>query len=141
MDGDLVAGQDAGAHDYLVKPFAHEELAGRLRALSRWDADPVLPAAALSVGPIHLDETSRRVTTDGRDIDLTPREYSLLEHLIRHPGQTLTRDQLLDKAWPVGVTVTPNAVETYIHYLRTKLGEGGSRIETVRAVGYRLSDS
>jgi len=96
--GDRVAGLDAGADDYLVKPFAYDEL-----ALSR-------------------------------------QEFALLECLLRNPGRVLSRDELLDRAWPVGAALTPNSVEVYIHYLRTKLGHEGTRIETVRGVGYRLSD-
>jgi len=140
--GDRVTGLDAGADDYLVKPFAFAELAARLRALSRRaSGGPRRAAPVLTVGPISLDEGSRRVTVDGRDLELSPREFSLLECLLRHPGQTLSRDQLLDQAWPFNVAVTPNAVDAYVHYLRTKLGEAGSRIETVRGVGYRLSDA
>ena len=93
------------------------------------------------VGPITLDETARRVTLDGKRIDLSPREFSLLECFLRHPGQTLSRDQLLDQAWPFSVAVTPNAVDAYIHYLREKLGSAGRLIETVRGVGYRMADA
>ena len=138
---DRVTGLDSGADDYLVKPFAYEELAARLRALSRRAASPSRATSELTVGPISLDETTRRVRAGGHKVDLSPREFSLLECLLRHPGQTLTRDQLLDQAWPFSVAVTPNAVDAYIHYLRTKLGAEGSRIETVRGVGYRLSDA
>ena len=95
----------------------------------------------LIVLAIVLDETSRRVTLDGKSIDLSPREFSLLECLLRHPGQTLSRDQLLDQAWPFSVAVTPNAVDAYVHYLRDKLGSAGKLIETVRGVGYRLADA
>jgi DNA-binding response OmpR family regulator len=87
-----------------------------------------------------LDEAARRVTVHGRPIDLSPREFSLLEALLRHVGRVLSRDQLLDHAWPFSVAVTPNAVDAYVHYLRSKLGEAGSQIETVRGVGYRLDD-
>ncbi|MEZ0240554.1 MAG: response regulator transcription factor [Chloroflexota bacterium] len=139
---DRVTGLDAGADDYLVKPFAYEELSARLRALARrTETGPRRPDPVIEVGPIRLDEKTRRVTVEGRTVDLSPREFSLLECFLRHPGQSLTRDQLLDQAWPFSVAVTPNAVDAYIHYLRTKLGGAGGRIETVRGVGYRLADA
>jgi DNA-binding response OmpR family regulator len=138
---DRVIGLDSGADDYVVKPFAYQEVSARLRALARRaDPGPRRPEPKLECGAITLDETARRVTVSGRNVDLSPREFSLLEVLLRHAGQTLTRDQLLDHAWPFSVAVTPNAVDAYVHYLRTKLGDAGAQIETVRGVGYRLSD-
>ena len=139
--GDRVTGLDAGADDYVVKPFAYREVAARLRALARRaSAGPRRPEPRLVAGPIVLDEAAHRVTVDGRPVELSPREFSLLEVLLRHAGRVLTRDQLLDHAWPFSVAVTPNAVDAYVHYLRTKLGDAGGQIETVRGVGYRLAD-
>ena len=136
---DRVKGLDAGADDYLVKPFAFQELSARLRALSRRVSAEARDAQAIQNGPIELDEARRLVTVDGTPIDLSPREFSLLECLLRHPGQVLSRDQLLDYAWPYGDILTHNTVDTYIHYLRQKLGAASDRIYTVRGVGYRMA--
>jgi DNA-binding response OmpR family regulator len=137
--GDRVSGLDAGADDYLVKPFAFEELSARLRALGRRAVRaPTTNGVHLTNGPIDLDEGRRVVSVEGREVNLSPREFALLECFLRHPGQVMTRDQLLDQAWPFGVAVTLNAVDAYVHYLRDKLGAGARRIETVRGVGYRM---
>jgi DNA-binding response OmpR family regulator len=138
---DRVVGLDAGADDYLVKPFAFAELAARLRALDRRRTPLVRTDVPLVCGPIVLDEVARAVTVAGRGVDLSRREFSLLEVLMRHPGHVLTRDQLLDHAWPYGVAVTPNAVDAYVHLLRSKLGDGAEWVETVRGVGYRMRDA
>ena len=139
---DRVAGLDAGADDYLVKPFAYDELVARLRALDRRAAGHHQIDQKLLNGPIVLDQRLHRVEVAGRPLELTRREFTLLECLLRHPGQVLSRDQLLDHAWPVGGDVTPNTVEAYVHLLRTKLGpEAGARITTVHGVGYRMLDS
>jgi DNA-binding response OmpR family regulator len=140
---DRINGLDAGADDYVVKPFAYEEVSARLRALARRAAGPARDdGVILSSGPIALDETRRRVTVDGRPVELTLREFSLLECLLRHPGHALSRDQLLDMAWPFGVAVTPNTVDAFITFLRRKLGpHGAARIETVRGIGYRMVDA
>jgi DNA-binding response OmpR family regulator len=137
---DRVRGLDSGADDYLVKPFAYPELAARLRALSRRTAGDLGSLNILENGLIRLDDAKRAVTVGGRQITLSPREFSLLECFLRHPGQVLTRDQLLDAAWPLGVAVTPNTVDAYIHLLREKLGDAGAaRILTERGVGYRMA--
>jgi DNA-binding response OmpR family regulator len=137
---DRVAGLDAGADDYLVKPFAVEELSARVRALGR-RGRPGTATAGLSLasGPLALDEVSRLVTVDGLRVDLSPREFGLLECLLRHRGHVLTRDQLLDHAWPYDAEVDPAIVDTYVYFLRRKLGPAGAAcIETVRGVGYRV---
>ena len=138
---DRVAGLDAGADDYLVKPFAYQELAARLRALARrGSVERATDEPVLRNGPIRLDEARRLVSVDGRPIELSPREFSLLECLLRHPGQVMTRDQLLDAAWPYGEFLTHNTVDTYVHSLRSKLGaDAAKRIGTVRGVGYRMA--
>jgi DNA-binding response OmpR family regulator len=135
---DRVAGLDAGADDYLVKPFAVEELAARVRALGRRGRAPS-SGPTLSAGPVVLDEVARAVSVGGLRVDLSPREFALLECLLRHPGHVLSRDQLLDHAWPYDTEVVPAIVDTYVYFLRRKLGSaGGERIETVRGVGYRI---
>ena len=139
---DRVAGLDAGADDYLVKPFAIEELSARVRALGRRGRATAAGAAGptMAAGPICLEETSRLVTVDGVRVDLSPREFALLECLLRHQGQVLSRDQLLDHAWPYDSEVVPAIVDTYVYFLRRKLGaRGGGCIETVRGVGYRIA--
>jgi DNA-binding response OmpR family regulator len=137
---DRVKGLDAGADDYLVKPFAFQELSARLRALGRRMSVEPRDGVVLLNGPISLDEVRRLVTVQDVRVELSPREFSLLECLLRHPGQVLTRDQLLDYAWPYGDMLTHNTVDTYVHYLRSKLGKGGDRISTVRGIGYRMAE-
>jgi DNA-binding response OmpR family regulator len=137
---DRVIGLDAGADDYVVKPFAYEELAARLRALARRaDGAPALDPTGLRCGAIVLDEASHLVTVSGRRVDLSPREFAMLECLLRHQGLVLSRDQLLDHAWPHDVEVLPGSVDAYVYFLRRKLGDEGRRIETVRGVGYRMA--
>jgi DNA-binding response OmpR family regulator len=134
---DRVAGLDAGADDYMVKPFAYEELSARLRALVRRGGGS--RATIIRVGPISLEEASRRVTVGGTPLLLSQREFALLEVLLRHPDKVLSREQLLDHAWPMGVAVTPNSVDAYVSFVRRKLGAAGDHLQTVRGMGYRMA--
>jgi DNA-binding response OmpR family regulator len=135
---DRVAGLDSGADDYLVKPFAFEELLARLRAVLRRRKDST--ASELQMEDLKLDLVRHEVRRAGREVALTAREFALLEYLMRHPGHTLTRDQLLQAVWPRDYEGGSDVVDTYIHYLRDKVDRAPSRplIRTVRGVGYAL---
>jgi two-component system response regulator PrrA len=135
---DRVAGLQAGADDYLVKPFALEELVLRLRALLR--RRPPTGEGVLRVGPLELDPGAREVRRDGVPVHLTRREFELLEQLARNAGQVLTRDQLLDRVWGYDFEVRTDAVDTFVSYLRRKLEQGGRErlIHTVRGIGFVL---
>ena len=135
---DRVRGLDAGADDYLVKPFAMPELLARIRALGRRPA--AAPSDALSLGAVTLDTRARRVTVEGAAVELTPREYALLELFLRNPGLVLSRTQILDRVWSYDYDGGSNVVETYIRYLRQKLGPASGMIRTVRGMGYRLDE-
>jgi len=138
---DRVRGLDAGADDYLVKPFSLLELAARLRALVRRDdrARPVL----LAEGDLKLDPASKRAWRGSAELQLSPKEFSLLELFLRHPGTVLTRSQILDAAWDFAYDGTSNVVDQYVTYLRKKIDVpfGRHDLETVRGMGYRLRHS
>lgn len=130
---DLVDGLDLGADDYLAKPFAFDELTARVRARLR--VRPTEESKVLRAGDVSLDLKTRQATVAGETFDLASREFALLETFLRHPGQILSREQLLSHAWGSGERGA-NVVEVYVGYLRRKLGD--RRIETVRGIGYRL---
>lgn len=132
---DRVAGLEAGADDYLVKPFAVEELVARLRALTRRGADSATGGAIRSYGDLTLDVSGRRATRAGRPIELTGREVDLLELLLREPGRVLTRERAIDEIWDAGAE--PNVVDRYVTRLRRKLGSP-PLIKTVRGSGFTL---
>ena len=134
---DRVANLEAGADDYVIKPFSFHELLARVRARLRSPDQP--SAVALSAGGIELDLLSRRARVGQRQIALSAREFSLLEILLRHPGQVMSQAQLLDLVWGYDFDGSSNVVETYVRHLRRKLGT--QRIQTVRGAGYRLADS
>ena len=135
---DRVAGLDGGADDYLVKPFAFDELLARLRALARRGAAE--RPAVLEAGGLRLDPATRHVRRGDAEIALSPKEYALLETLMRRPGVVLSRLQLLEHAWDDTYENRSNVVDVYIRYLRAKIDRpfGTDTIETVRGVGYRL---
>ncbi len=136
---DRVAGLQGGADDYMSKPFGFEELLARIRLRLREPAgragggvaEPVLERRGL-----RLDAQARRVTVDGREVELSAREFALAEVFLRHPGQVLSREQLLSMVWGYDFDPGSNVVEVYVRYLRRKVG--AERVETVRGAGYRL---
>ncbi len=138
---DRVRGLDAGADDYLVKPFAFDELLARLRALSRRPAGRA--DDVLTCGPIALDTRTHLVTVAGLAMPLSATEYRLLEHLLRHAGTVVSRDQLAERVWGVDADLSSNVTDVYVGYLRRKLkaaGLGEPVIHTIRGLGYMLRE-
>jgi two-component system copper resistance phosphate regulon response regulator CusR len=131
---DKVSGLDAGADDYVTKPFRLEELLARIRVRLREERAP--EETVLRVGDLGLDLRSRRIERAGRSIELTAREFALAETFFRHPGHVLSREQLLSTVWGYDYDPGSNVVDVYVGYLRKKLGE--DRIVTVRGMGYQL---
>lgn len=135
---DRVKGLDSGADDYLVKPFAFQELLARIRALLRRSGEAKTPV--LQVGDLVLDTLRREARRGDKVIELSAREYALLEFLMRHPGQVLSRTQIADHVWSYDFFTTSNVVDVYIGYLRRKIDDGFEvkLIQTVRGVGYKI---
>jgi len=137
---DRVRGLDGGADDYLTKPFAFPEVVARLRALLRRGAPPRPPV--LAVGDLTVDPATRQVRRGEDLVELTAKEFSLLEYFVRHPGVVLSRSRLIEHVWDFAFSGDPNVVNVYVGYLREKIDRpfGRASLETVRGMGYRLSD-
>lgn len=131
--GEKILGLDAGADDYLSKPFDLGELLARVRALGR----RAIGAPTLKLGPLAIDPVARKATLDGRAIELTSRELALLAYLVQHAGRAVSRSELLQKVWSTSFDPSSNVVEVHVKNLREKLGGHDAMIETVRGVGYR----
>jgi DNA-binding response OmpR family regulator len=131
---DTVQGLEGGADDYVTKPFSFEELLARIRLRLRDDA--AAESTILTAGPVSLDLRSRRASVGDRVVELTAREFALLETFLRHPDQVLSREQLLSNVWGYDFDPGSNVVDVYVRYLRRKLGDGV--IHTVRGMGYSL---
>jgi len=135
---DRVKGLDLGADDYLTKPFSFSELSARIRALLRRGNRPA--EVALQVGDLELNRVERTVKRAGRPIDLTPKEFALLEYLMRNAGRCVTRAMIIEHVWNLSFDTMTNVVDVYINYLRKKVDEGFDTklIRTVRGVGYQI---
>jgi two-component system, OmpR family, response regulator len=138
--GDRVTGLDSGADDYLTKPFSFDELLARLRALTR--RAPTKRPAMLQVDDLRLDPAAHRVWRGSEELDLSAKEFAVLEVFMRRPGVTLTPTQVLDGAWDIAFESRSNIIAVYIRYLREKIDRpfGRRSLETVRGVGYRLRE-
>jgi len=138
--GDRIRGLDAGADDYLMKPFAFGELLARLRSILR--RGPSERPAVLRVGDVELDPAAHTVTHAGRPIDLSPREFALLEYLMRHAGQALPRTRIAEHVWDFAYDGRSNVVDVYVGYVRRKLEQpsGAPFIRTVRGIGYAVGE-
>ena len=135
---DRVLGLDLGADDYLSKPFGMMEMVSRVRAVLRRTAPKSKQGNSVTMGDLTLDRTSHTVTLQGKALQLTLKEYALLDRFLSHPGRVFTRDQLLSDVWGVDYAGETRTVDVHIGTLRTKLGSLGQRITTVRGVGYRM---
>lgn len=135
---DIVKGLDAGADDYLTKPFGILELISRVRALLRRTQRAARPAGALHFGPISMDDSTHIAAVNGKPVELTFKEYALLELLLKQAGKVVSREEIFSRIWNMDTEVESRTLDMHIRTLRQKLGEAGSYVQTVRKVGYKL---
>jgi DNA-binding response OmpR family regulator len=139
--GDRVEGLNSGADDYLVKPFSFDELTARVRALLR--RPPIQVGTKLKLSDLELDTNNYTVSRSGKTIKLSHKEFTLLEYLMHHPGQVITKDMIISHVWDQDADILPNTIEVYIGYLRNKLDrpfpKSPTLLHTVRGFGYKLS--
>jgi two-component system phosphate regulon response regulator PhoB len=137
---DRVVGFELGADDYVTKPFSPRELTLRVGAILRRKQPQPAASALLEHGPLRLDPERHRCLVDGDEVELTAKEFDLLQRLMLRPGRVMTRERLLDQVWGSDIAVTTRTIDTHLKRLREKLGPAGALIETVRGVGYRFAE-
>ncbi len=137
---DRVVGFELGADDYVTKPFSPRELVLRVKALLRRSSEATAVSAPLERGPLRLDTERHRCAVTGEEVELTAKEFQLLEALMRRPGRVMTREKLLDEVWGSDIAVTSRTIDTHLKRLREKLGVAAELIETVRGLGYRFAE-
>jgi two-component system phosphate regulon response regulator PhoB len=137
---DRVVGFELGADDYVTKPFSPRELVLRVKALLRRSHEAAASSAPLERGPLRLDPERHRCAVKGEEVELTAKEFQLLEVLMRRPGRVMTREKLLDEVWGSDIAVTSRTIDTHLKRLREKLGVAADLIQTVRGLGYRFAE-
>jgi two-component system phosphate regulon response regulator PhoB len=137
---DRVVGFELGADDYVTKPFSPRELVLRVKALLRRSYEAAASSAPLERGPLRLDPERHRCAVEGEEVELTAKEFQLLEVLMRRPGRVMTREKLLDEVWGSDIAVTSRTIDTHLKRLREKLGAAADLIQTVRGLGYRFAE-